>query len=378
MESHILTLPSEVILSIILHCKSTKKHKQDWPMLCNLARSCKTLNSLMTNHRADIIRHYTHIYHGESGIEAHMFCGMLHSNGDLPALIRTGDDAESRWYRLGKIHRSNDKPAIVERDGTLQWWKDGKRHRSDDQPAYIGHDGVHEWCRRGKLHRGHDKPAYVWTKHGLENWYRRGKLHRAHDKPAVVLSGRREEWYWKGERSRKHDKPTIVVYDNNDQWYWDRGMHNMPVRHLHSFPGFPAFVYTSGLRCWLIYGSSTCTSSYPTIEPCTQVWCTTRLIHRDDDKPAIIRADGTRIWVRNGEIHRDGDLPALIWPDGSLEWFKNNFYHRDGDRPARILPGGIEDSYHHGMHQGQPATRASTAAGIARRTHKARHKARKV
>jgi hypothetical protein len=29
--------------------------------------------------------------------------------------------------------------------------------------------------------------------------------------------------------------------------------------------------------------------------------------HRDNDKPAIERADGSKFWLRNGQLHRDND-----------------------------------------------------------------------
>jgi hypothetical protein len=58
--------------------------------------------------------------------------------------------------------------------------------------------------------------------------------------------------------------------------------------------------------------------------------------HRDGDKPAIIRADGTLAWLKNGQYHRDGDKPAYITSTGVLDWYKNGKWHRDGDLPARI------------------------------------------
>jgi len=30
------------------------------------------------------------------------------------------------WYRKGELHRNNDLPAVMKRDGTKIWWKYGK------------------------------------------------------------------------------------------------------------------------------------------------------------------------------------------------------------------------------------------------------------
>ena len=46
-------------------------------------------------------------------------------------------------------------------------------------------------------------------------------------------------------------------------------------------------------------------------------------LHRDNDLPAVIYADGSQFWYKNGELHRDNDLPAFIWADGSQYWWKN-------------------------------------------------------
>jgi len=59
------------------------------------------------------------------------------------------------------------------------------------------------------------------------------------------------------------------------------------------------------------------------------------LLHRENDLPAVIFADGTKVWWRDGKIHRDGDKPAWIQPNGPTQWFKNGRLHRDG-APASI------------------------------------------
>lgn len=52
--------------------------------------------------------------------------------------------------------------------------------------------------------------------------------------------------------------------------------------------------------------------------------------HRDDDKPAIICADGAQAWYVNNKLHREGNKPAAIYPNGEQEWYVNGERHRAG------------------------------------------------
>lgn len=61
-----------------------------------------------------------------------------HQDNDLPAWIFNGNDSECafmRWYQHGKLHRNNDKPAIVW-DYGCEWWVNGLRHR-EKGPAIL-------------------------------------------------------------------------------------------------------------------------------------------------------------------------------------------------------------------------------------------------
>ncbi len=35
-------------------------------------------------------------------------------------------------------------------------------------------------------------------------------------------------------------------------------------------------------------------------------------LHRDNDMPTIIDANGNQLWYQNGKRHRDNDMPAII------------------------------------------------------------------
>jgi hypothetical protein len=62
--------------------------------------------------------------------------------------------------------------------------------------------------------------------------------------------------------------------------------------------------------------------TYKDFEDRTEFYKNGRL-HRDGDKPAIIRVDGTQHWFKDGKRHRGGDNPAVIWADGRKEWYRN-------------------------------------------------------
>ena len=80
----------------------------------------------------------------------------------------------------------------------------------------------------------------------------------------------------------------------------------------------------------------------------TQFWYNNDLLHRDDDLPAIIRADGTQYWFINGKSHRDNDLPAIINANGTQCWYINGKCHRDNDLPAVIKANGTQYWYING------------------------------
>ena len=48
--------------------------------------------------------------------------------------------------------------------------------------------------------------------------------------------------------------------------------------------------------------------------------------HREGDKPAVERADGTNVWFVNGQCHREGGLPAIEYENGSKAWYVNGHH----------------------------------------------------
>ena len=75
--------------------------------------------------------------------------GELHSYNDLPAKVYWGN---CEWYKKGVLHRDGDLPAVISARGDLEYYQKGKRHR-DNGPAVIRKDGVCSWYKHG-LHLG--------------------------------------------------------------------------------------------------------------------------------------------------------------------------------------------------------------------------------
>ena len=104
---------------------------------------------------------------------------MIHftdSDGRLPNGERHGKhrcNDGTYYYWKGKIHRDNDKPAAIHRDGSRYWYQHGEFHRDGDQPAVICIDGTQKWYQHGNLHRDGDNPAIIYL-HGGSEYYRHG------------------------------------------------------------------------------------------------------------------------------------------------------------------------------------------------------------
>ena len=78
--------------------------------------------------------------------------------------------------------------------------------------------------------------------------------------------------------------------------------------------------------------------------PITQEWWFKGKLHRENDKPAIITSDGYKVWYFNDKIHRDNDKPAVIYGDGTKNWYLNNKLHRENG-PAIEYFNGYKEWY---------------------------------
>jgi deoxyuridine 5'-triphosphate nucleotidohydrolase len=203
---------------------------------------------------------------------------------------------------------------VVESDGTESYYftsADGQRrilHREDDLPAKIEKDGTKRWYKLGYLHREGDKPA-IERPDGHRAWYFCGELHRdagaeeggkdagAGGKDAGAEEGGKDAGAEEGgkdagaEEGGKDAGPAIIYSDGSAEW-WVRG-------RKHREGGEPAVVKADGSREWWVNGER----------------------HREStNEPAVIRANGRKEWWANGKLHRDNYLPAVITDDESQLW----------------------------------------------------------
>lgn len=101
-------------------------------------------------------------------------CTVLHSFDGNPAIDEPLGEGVRRYYRNGKLHRENDKPAIVSCWGK-QWYRFGKLHREkypavisrhDNDYAWYLNDGCHHMSRWGMA----DKNEFLIEKYTDHNY----------------------------------------------------------------------------------------------------------------------------------------------------------------------------------------------------------------
>lgn len=227
------------------------------------------------------------------------FRGSFHSYNDEPAeqikqqifvpILGLTTILIKKYYRVGKLHRKNDLPAITDSLGEF-YYIDGLAHREGDKPAYISHSGkCRKWFYRGKLHRANGLPALIDNNNFA--YYVNGILHRENDLPAVISdNGSCMKWYIKGTLHR--EKGPAIIEGRNFEYY------------------------INGLK------------------------------HRENDLPASVDNDGNRMrWFCHGKLHRENNLPAVIdlqynhYAVGlCLRWLKNGKHHRSDGGPSYVSP----------------------------------------
>lgn len=96
-----------------------------------------------------------------------------------------------------RLHRYNDLPAKIYKNGTKIWYKHGQRHRDNDLPAEEYIDGSKVWSKNGKVHHDNDLPAFICG-NGSKYWYKNDQLHRGNNLPAVMCCDGYVEFFRNG------------------------------------------------------------------------------------------------------------------------------------------------------------------------------------
>ena len=105
------------------------------------------------------------------------------------------------------------------------------------------------------------------------------------------------------------DEPNIITDKVQQWWYSNPPLYSLPY---HRDNDKPAMVFANGRKEWWHYGRR----------------------HRETG-PAIICEDGTKEWWFNGKLHRIA-APAIVHPNGGYEWYLHGNRHRDNDLPAVV------------------------------------------
>jgi hypothetical protein len=274
---------------------------------------------------------------------------------------------EECWYRDGLLHRE-DGPAVhnPSRNHTC-WYTRGEKHRDGNLPAETI-DGNAFWYVRGKLHRD-DGPALVvgktecWYRHGLKHrdteddlpaettasgcmfWFRCGRLHRDRNKPAYVTP-QASLRYVEGCLHGEDDEPAVELrshkppFEVRERKWYRKGL-------LHRGDDRPAIV-TSTMRAWYKDGCRHREHNQPALvfEGSGEVRYYVRgALHRTDGPASRLLGSGRETaplplaWYFKGRLHRDGDLPAVTYGPGKEEWYAHGLLHRDTG-PAKTFKGG--------------------------------------
>lgn len=281
------------------------------------------------------------------------------SRGKLPTddLATKVTNLKDGWNKLkdgirvhvenGKLHRVGG-PAVQCLDGTQEWWEDGLRH-NENGPAVIAADGTTMYFYDNELHNDNG-PAVQrydgtceWYVHGnfyKEEWRKNGLLHREGDDPAVKYADGTMEWWNENLLDRKNGEPAVVTADGN-LFYYEDG-----VQHRN---GGPAVEKSDGTIVFMedgVYHRNEEEGPSVIHPDGGMTYFKDGKRHREDDKPAMLTANGDKYWYNNGKLDRDGG-PAIEFADGSKHWYRNGIRHRD-DGPASISSNGEKQYFLHG------------------------------
>jgi len=329
-------------------------------------------------------------YTRDDGYQAWYQHGKIHRDGGKPAQVY--GDGRKIWKVENKLHRE-DGPAIEDTDGHKEWflndkelsqekWElavgitkignikgqktyyrkfDGKWliHRDFDLPAKDYRNGYQAWYQKGKIHREGDKPGVICAD-GDKFWYSNDVFHRTKG-PAVEYNDGRQEWWLEGTELREEQWELAVgitkVEETDQSTCYYRKFDN--EWKLHCTDG-PAIVEThTGCERWFWEGKELSEEEWELVSGRTKIIVSAdgltteywhqifgaHILHRDRDKPALLRVNGDKEWYSHGGLHRGNDKPAVELADGTKKWYRNAALHRENGKPAIIYPDGRKEWY---------------------------------
>ena len=83
-------------------------------------------------------------------------------------------DEERAWFQAKDIPVKLLETIVVDVWGTQRWHQNGVLHRDGDRPAVIKVGGSKYWYQNGRLHRDGNRPAVIDNRTGSLFWYHDG------------------------------------------------------------------------------------------------------------------------------------------------------------------------------------------------------------
>lgn len=293
---------------------------------------------------------HTVIIHND--VTVHYYKNMKHRQG-APAYM---SKFESRWYYMDQLHNVYG-PAITTYDDRNYWYYHHKLHRSDisdkgvQQPAVYGKNIDTRYSIHGKLHRFDDGPSHI-TKNGDKFWYMFDQLHREGNLPAVVTKDGTMAWYC-------HGRLNSVI---SPRFGSLKHAYNFPHTSLNSIylmgsefslkfleSGFTGKKNVRGGVFYFKDGLLHRDGNMPAIEynDGTLMYMQFGLLH-NYKYPAIITNDGSKLYYYAGTLHNSFG-PAVILANGGREWWKGGARHNENG-PA-VDYGSFKHYFLNGMYK---------------------------
>lgn len=112
--------------------------------------------------------------------------GFLHKKNYPAQLLFSGNDdnkiiLSKSYYKNGKKHRNDDKPAVISFPNCYEYYKEGLLYGDGDNPAVL-EDRFSKYYKEGLLRRDGDLPAII-HKNGSVEYYKYGIPYRIEGLP---------------------------------------------------------------------------------------------------------------------------------------------------------------------------------------------------
>lgn len=256
------------------------------------------------------------------------------------------------YFTNKKLHRGDDEPAVIHKDGTCEYWYNGKRHRIDGPAIFNPNTNWGVFIMNGKV-----KPVVnIWSPTA-------GDFIRTHLDPKDIIAAiTRVQPLLESleDVDTFHTDQTESKANNSDEtdcktnFFYKGMLHRTPTDYSYSNmymwrkkPFYPAETTSLGSQIYYMYGVKHREDGPAVFDNVTKqtIWYNYGMIHREDG-PADIRYSDDKIfctnsWYKWGLLDND-DSPAYIKfhcitrEIVARNYYKQGLLHRE-DGPAMVM-----------------------------------------